>query len=432
MSFGRGRAAIAPDIPPGKAVVCRGKKGARFGNAGGVPFGKAAAGAQGAPAENRRLASGAILLALFTLLILTGISHADYSDFAAKFENIFTTKLNNWQPYAIVAISICFFFNLLLYMAGNMLESKELKTYATSEFMQVTASAMMIGLSAQLLFSLSGGNGMDLLGDIIGAGSSVSCGAPEISGGTFYLWKDNPPYGSGPLAAFRCKLQEKISALDGASIAVYKDNVARERWSSTCIIIFGVPAYCGDWDMAVHKDMEQAHLLSTKITALLVPLHSLYSLAAYIENNMLAVFLPAGLVLRILPLTRGVGGLFIAIAFGLFFVWPTFFVLTDPSFVKAESAENPNAARSEAACFTGFKGTSVLLQSVISSTSGGGSGGSLASPLDNAKELIYQLTISVMFYPFVAFAITLVFIRGMTPLFGGDMGDFMKMVGRLG
>ena len=37
-----------------------------------------------------------------------------------------------------------------------------------------------------------------------------------------------------------------------------------------------------------------------------------------------------------------------------------------------------------------------------------------------------------MFYPFVALVITLIFIRAMTPLLGGDTGELMKMVARLG
>jgi hypothetical protein len=312
-------------------------------------------------------------------------------------------------------------------MASKAMQSEELRRYAVSEFMQVSASALMIAFAAQLLYSLSTGSGMDFMGDIIGHSSAVACGAAPT--GVFNLWKASDDFGIGPLGAFRCKIQEKINVLDSAYDAVYRANKGDERWTSTCINIFGFPVYCGDWDFAFHKRVEEAHLVETKIVSLLMPLHALYALATYVENNMLAVFLPAGLVLRIFPLTRGVGGLFIAIALGFFFVWPTFFILTDPTFVKADEPATPNDQRVEGQCFTGFKGTAVLLQNVFSN-SVPGSESSLA--IEDAKGKVYQLTVSIMFYPFVAFVITLIFIRALTPLMGGDLGEFMKMVSRLG
>ena len=372
----------------------------------------------------------AFALALF---LLSNLLSADfYVDFEQSFGTMFSHSLNNWQLYTMVAISICFFFNVLVYMAGKALMSEHLQKYALSEFMQVTASALMIALAAELMYGLStggpgGGSGMDLMSEIIGTNSVVACGAAP--NGVFSIWQNDPNFGIGPLGAFRCKLQEKITVLDGAYDEVYKGNQWNEVWTSTCVIFFGIPVYCGDWDFALHKRVAEAHLIETKIVSLLVPLHALYTLATYVENNMLAVFLPAGLVLRIFPLTRGVGGLMIAIAFGMFFVWPTFYILTDPTFVKADQGLTPNSQRAVGECFTGFKGTAVLVQNVLSQSTTTGSPETLS--IDNARELVYQLTISILFYPFVAFVITLVFIRAMTPLLGGDMGDFMKMVGRL-
>jgi len=408
MSCGEGAQASSSAIFPSRT----GNAG-RIGNARSNPYSRALA----------------FALALF-LIINLAFAETDFNAYRDKFGDIFNNKLGNWQVYAGLALAICFLFNLLLFMAAKALQSEHLKKYALSEFMQVTASALLIAFAVQLLFTLSTGSGMDFMGEVIGKESVVFCGAPGVQNGVFQLWTDYPDYGSGPLGAFRCKLQEKIIALDDAYSHVYTNNMDTERFSSTCMIMFGIPVYCGDWDLAIHKKMEESHLMATKIVSLLVPLHALYALATYIENNMLAVFLPVGLVLRIFPLTRGVGGLFIAIAIGLFFVWPTFFVLTDSTFVKADAAADPNAARSEGTCFTGFKGTSVMVQNLLSQTTNTWSNDSLA--IDNAAQLVFQLTISIMFYPFIALVIALVFIRAMTPLLGGDMGEFMKMVGRLG
>ena len=374
------------------------------------------------------------LAALF--LLLPQLAHSDVTAFKDYYGGQFRGQLEKWEVMAITAIMICVLFNALVYMAGRALESENLKRYAKAEFLQVTASTMMIFFAVDLLYAMSTGNGaagtaMDFMGQVIGANSAVACGAPGIAGGTFYVWNTQSEFGPGPLGAFKCKMQEKITALDDAYEHIYKANLPNERFTSTCIILFGIPVYCGDWDKALHNEVEEAHLLATKIVGLLMPLHGLYVLATYIQNNMLSVFLPIGLVLRIFPLTRGLGGLLIAIAIGFFFVWPTFFVLTDSTFVKAEASEGPSQERQEGACFTGFKGTAIILQNVIGDSFGGAAAGETLA-LDNGKLLLFQLTISVMFYPFVSLVITLIFIRAMTPLLGGDMGELMKMVARLG
>jgi len=371
-----------------------------------------------------------ILAASLALFLLAQFAAAAFEDFSEKKGRAFELQLNNWQAMAIVAILICILFNALVYMAGRAFQSEHLKKYAQSEFLQVTASSLMIFFAVELIYAMSTGTGMDLMGDIIGRSSYVSCGA--VSGGKFNLWSADSEFGTGPLGAFKCKVQEKITALDRAFDTIYQANEPNERLASTCFILFGVPVYCGDWDKALHNQVEEAHLLSTKITGLLMPLHAQYVLATYMDNNMLSVFLPLGLVLRIFPLTRGVGGLFIAMAIGFFFIWPTFFVLSDPTFVKVDDQNAPSQERQAGVCFTGFKGSAIILQSVLGNNNGGAAIGGEQLAVENGKLLLFQLTISILFYPFVALVITLIFIRAMTPLLGGDLGELMKMVSRLG
>ena len=57
--------------------------------------------------------------------------------YAETFENNLT---GSWMQLAIVAVLICITFNILLYMMGFAMESEQLKRYAKSEFMQVSAS----------------------------------------------------------------------------------------------------------------------------------------------------------------------------------------------------------------------------------------------------------------------------------------------------
>jgi len=374
-----------------------------------------------------------LAIAMLAILAFSSIAHAaDYfADYVVKQQGYFEKRMNSWWQVAIIAILICIFFNVLVYMLGSFLSSQEIKNYAKAEFLQVSASSLMIFFAVALLFTVTSGGGtnvsaLDFMGSLLGTGgSTISCAA--VNGLVFRIWEGDTQFGTGPIAAFKCKLQEKINALDNAFAKVAKYNEEKERLTSMCNYLFGVPVWCGDWNLELHKEVEQSHLIAQKITDLSVSLHAQFVLAEYIQKNMLTVFLPFGLVLRIFPLTRGVGGLFIAIGVGFFFVWPTFFLLSDPSFVKVNSP--PDQPTQQGICFTGFRGSAVLLAGLVYNTESG-------QPSDLAiaegKELVYMMTIGTLFYPFVALVLTLIFVRAMTPLLGGDMGDLMRMVSRLG
>ncbi|MFA6214601.1 MAG: hypothetical protein WC717_04970 [Candidatus Micrarchaeia archaeon] len=367
------------------------------------------------------------LLAACSLLFPAG----EFEAYVEKQQIAFQNRVDGWWGLAVTAILICIAFNTLVYMLGFALESQEVKNYAKAEFLQVSASSLMIFFAVALIFTVTSGGGatvaaFDFMSDLVGDGASrISCTAAQ--GGVFRIWEGTDEFGQGPIGAFKCKLQEKINALDNAYEIIKTANMPVEQYTSTCYYLLGVPVWCGDWDLDFHKRVEEAHLISTKIVDLQVALHAQFVLAEYIHKNMLTVFLPFGMVLRIFPLTRGVGGLFIALGVGFFFVWPTFFLLTDPTFVMVNNP--PGQEKQEGMCFPGFSGSAVLLAGVVQS---GGAGQMSDLAIAQGKDLVYQMTIATLFYPFVALVLTLIFVRAMTPLLGGDMGELMKMVSRLG
>ena len=388
--------------------------------------------ASGKTAFNRKPNGYLLLLTVFAILFLSQLASASaFDDYVLKQRTYFQNRVDGWWGIAITAILICISFNTLVYILGFALESQEIKNYAKSEFLQVSASSLMIFFAVALIFTVTSGggtrvSGFDFMSDLLGDGaSSISCTATQT--GRFIFWKGEADFGQGPIGAFKCKIQEKINALDAAYADVSHANQAVEQFTSICYYLLGVPVYCGDWDMGMHKRVEEAHLVSSKIVDLQVALHSEFVLAEYVQRNMLSVFLPFGLVLRIFPFTRGVGGLFIAIGVGFFFVWPTFFLLSDPTFIKVNNP--PSQTMQQGICFTGFRGSAVLLAGVVQT---GGAGQQSDIAILQGKDLVYQMTVATQFYPFVALVLTLIFIRAMTPLLGGDMGELMKMVSRLG
>lgn len=331
----------------------------------------------------------------------------------------------NWKTYALIAVLICIGFNTVVYMLGGAFGIDSMKRWAKGEFLQVSASALIILFASVLLFDANNGVFAYIEDQVVPTGSTITCQGKTFGvfepGGTFA----GATAGGGPIEAFKCKLQENIYNLDSLYNGIYKSNEGIEKAASACYLLFGMNVYCGSWDIGVHQQVEQAHLLGEKIVPLQVALHGQYALATYIANNMLSVFLPLGIILRIFPITRGVGGLLIAIAIGFYFVFPLSFVMLDPSFVKVEG--RPSATLQDPTmCYPGFKGSAVLINSVTA--------GQLVATFESyaaAGDLLSQLTVKIMFYPFVAFALALIFIRAAAPALGGDTGEIMRMVAKL-
>ncbi|MCX8195054.1 MAG: hypothetical protein N3G22_03040 [Candidatus Micrarchaeota archaeon] len=66
-------------------------------------------------------------------------------------------------------------------------------------------------------------------------------------------------------------------------------------------------------------------------------------LLVFIEENVLSIFLPFGLVLRALPFTRKTGSTIIAVVFAAYFVYPTSILINQHIFEAiANPSENPN------------------------------------------------------------------------------------------
>ena len=378
------------------------------------------------------------LLVIFCVALAAGLVFSDFNSFSQTGETDLQAKLapntGAWYGLAMAAIMLCVFLNGLLYMLGVGFGLESLKKYARAEFLQVTASAFMIVFAVALLYELSGSGGVGggaykIMGQLLGTGgTTVACSAAP--NGQFEIWGDSQ-FGTGPIGAFKCKVQSNIDSAESCYDKLRDGNMAEEALASVCMSVFGAPVWCFDWLSDVHKDVEAVHYLTTKLVGLLITLNAQYAAAEYIQNTMLPVFLPIGLILRILPFTRGVGGLFIAVAIGFYFVWPTFYVLTDPTGVRVmQSNQNTqNAERTAGACFTGFKGAATLLSTYTLSTTGVSV--TQAAAYDCSRDTA-DIFVSTFFYPFISFAITLMFIRFATPLLGGDMGDIMKAVARLG
>ncbi len=321
----------------------------------------------------------------------------------------------DWFRLAMLAILICLFANAIVFVFAKAMHSTTAERFAVSEFYQVSASAIMILVVVTLLtqaftfLQISG---------ILPLDTKTTCyGRTGLD-----VWQLGPP------AVMQCHVQEKITYAEGLLQQAKALNANVESLTTLCLYVMSVQAYCGDWDSSLHKQMESAHLLANKIVPIGIGLHAQYSFIAYLARNMLSVFLPLGLLLRIFPGIRGIGGLLIAIAIGFFFVFPIAYLLMDPATSRPNPADLlPSATLAPAPCFSTFSGAVSMITQMASTKQQ-----TVATP--DASELgqeLAKLQTEAFIIPLAALAITLLFIQTAASLLGGDAGEIMHFIAKV-
>ncbi|MBI4399551.1 hypothetical protein HY570_02270 [Candidatus Micrarchaeota archaeon] len=262
----------------------------------------------------------------------------------------------SWTQTSLLAVMTVFFIVAVLHMLGTLIDNQRIKMWAKSEFLQALASALII------LWLV-------VLANAFAAIVSQTTG---VAG--------------SPLDVVRADINSKITSLTSmySTAKAQNDHFSVLEWD--CITIIGLQTCHPE----VHTDVEFWRTVGYKITQLRVALNAELLLLDFVERGMLGLFLPLGILLRMAPITRGLGGLMIASAIGMYFIFPIFYVL-------------------------GSSATAV----------GGGSTG---------QQIGFDLAvlqIDVFFTPFIALVVAVVFIRAVGPILGGDTDMVLRGVSRM-
>jgi len=57
--------------------------------------------------------------------------------------------------------------------------------------------------------------------------------------------------------------------------------------------------------------------------------------------------------------------------------------------------------------------------------------GSIGSLFGDIGGMLAELTVGIIFYPFVALSVTIVFINTVAPILGGDAGEIARAVSKM-
>jgi len=319
----------------------------------------------------------------------------------------------NWLPLTIGAVLTVFIIYNVFFMIARAFGLKDLERESKSEMLQAIATAFMAIFLVFLVESAMVFTGEMIHGDL-------ACAA---AGGTFSISSVDDAFD----AIKDCRIVPKAVQLNKIQHKIRNDQNSKNNMNflNFDLSFFGITVVKGNWYPSVYKSVESRRIVNNLCTSLLVSLNAQSFLLSYIQINMLHVFLPLGIILRSFKFTRGVGALFIGIAIGLYFIFPVVFVLLDPGFVATPLPESP-AVQPNQYCYPTM-GFATSVYNTMVTDSGVGTGMDNLS-LNNLANSLSQTYLSLVLHPLVSLFITLVFVRYLITILGGDAYSMMKMV----
>ncbi|MBU0532504.1 hypothetical protein KKB44_03350 [Candidatus Micrarchaeota archaeon] len=330
-----------------------------------------------------------------------------------------------WLPLCILAVLTSFIIYNILLMFGRAFHIRELETFAKAEMLQSAATAFMAIFLVVMVSSAMQLAATYIAGEIVCGEDVIRIG--QIDPGATDIERTEQAHANMDLAfdAIRCRLQQRAQDIADiqsslAGIPVWNEFNAMNIGLSS----FGITFFKGDWVSDLYESTETKRITNNLATVLLIGLNAQSAILMYIQANMLHVFIPLGILLRSFYFTRGVGALFISVGIGMYFIFPVFFVLLDPGFTAAPPPPPTVTQETPAFCYATMSNTLTMLQTI--EAEGTGSTGDLA--MASLGEDLSKSYISLILHPLVCLFLTMVFIRYIMSVMGGDTYELTKMI----
>ncbi|MEM3408051.1 MAG: hypothetical protein QXW80_02235 [Candidatus Micrarchaeia archaeon] len=377
----------------------------------------------------------------FFLLAFSSIIFAQTSGPAQEFNKVWTSSEFPWQLIALIAVSISFLFAALAYMFSKIFQSSDLEKFAKYEFLYALSTlllAVFIVAIVDVLASKSGEFVFLLSKNINIAGSEKLTeyisqkGYSPFSVADFYLASLNKlaikryqdvfciayPFFvfTGVDKKEDVETQSKIGSIFKGISSFFVGNTFTSQ-----LTIIPFRAFLTSLNRAMSN-------LSYLIYSLYFQLH----LLSFIQQTMLTVFLPIGIVLRGFPFVRSIGNMFISIALGLYFVYPITFSLFLTMGIQGSSQVTflETSGTMQLSCIqdlvTNIPSLPVKITSMIIKISGEGISAIATEINDSVNALIGELFVFGFIFPVLSLVITYTFIKSFGIILNADIQEFAE------
>lgn len=317
--------------------------------------------------------------------------------------------------FCILAVFTSVIIHTIFLMFAKAFSIREFENYAKSEMLQAAATGIM---AVMLLFMVN--SALDL-------SQGLLAGDVYCNGRSLHIERGNGAIDQA-FGAIRCRMQEKASNVASIQESILSSS---ETWAefnlmNTQMSVLGIPIFRGDWVSSLYQRTENKRIINNLATVLLIGLNAQSSFFEYLRTNMLTVFIPVGIILRSVYFTRSVGALLIAVGIGMYFIFPILFITLDPGFVPSPPPVISPVVVANF-CYPTMANTITMLHSLESA----GFGSTTNIALSTMSADLSKSYIALIVHPLVVFSITMVFVRYMMNVLGGDTFEIMKMVSKV-
>ena len=225
-----------------------------------------------------------------------------------------------WQAMALSAVLASFFMISIAWMIAAVFNHAGLKRWVRSEAYQVLANALMVvglvGLVSMVLTTMTVVTA-DIAEAIVPGPTALQYSEGYQGPGTGTLTGQTV---DNPFVLAQLFLDENIQCLRAWYLNAFIADSFLEPIEQLSVGVAGMDAVSAS--TALNPIISMLYFMSHNTTFLLLANYFQRHLLVFIYQTMFTVFLPIGIILRTLPVTRGMGGFFIAVAIGLYVVYP--------------------------------------------------------------------------------------------------------------
>ena len=307
-----------------------------------------------------------------------------------------------WMGAVALATIASVFAATILWMVSKYFDLKNLEQNAKAEMVFAASTVILV------LFLVLFLNEMEpLMEGVMNDISQQAIGA------------NNVPTDSSMIELTKALMKPKVDCMKNAMTTLYIIAIPHEMAASTYIEIFMSEVASG---FAVKAVTERISNTTNAITFYTFIYYLFVNILNFVKYTALTILLPAGILMRSFPPTRGAGAYVMAFAIGMYFIFPLSYIVTDLMVLDYSGdwcvipvlKDNP---LSSSGMFdqTKIKEAESWIERNIQSTS-------MITEFISGK-VVKQLTLSICLIPLMALTITLTFVLSSTSLFGGNIPE---------
>lgn len=397
--------------------------------------------------EMHRIPTWFVLLLALAPFSLAQSTYATTTTPAADLSKIWYSVDFPWEAIALMAVTISFSFAALTFMFGKMFQSSDLEKLAKSEFIYAISTVVLLAFLI-IFIDVLASKSAEFVGiiskDRIALQTVLANDKSPFVVADYYInrtlvcaqkrYEDGFCLVAIPMVLNSIEATKTTSGLSASSsLGSLSSSLSSSSFTTQIskmglnVPISGINRLLSDLSYIIYMFFFQKNLLSL------------------IHSTMLTVFLPAGVVLRGFPVVRSVGNLMIAVAVGLYFVYPISYSML--------MVLGTTSGGVDGLCdITGVEGRTLLtsipcpiLTDIVSAgifsktadffTSFVGQAEyqstSIISYLDNTNKIIGEIVIFGVAYPFIAAVLTYSFIKSFSIFLNVDAQDFAEGLAKL-